>query len=133
MRYLLPFAWLKKPLKLVSNRGHLRVDIGYDEFLAVIRKLLLGIEVNEAWYRAAYPDVDSAIRDGTYVDAKAHFVAEGYFEGRRPFPLEIDEEYYLRENPDVRAGLESGKIASVHEHFEKYGYEEGRMPADFGT
>jgi hypothetical protein len=42
--------------------------------------------VDEAWYRKAYPDVDEAIRLGRQVDAKSHFVQEGYHEGRQPVP-----------------------------------------------
>ncbi len=127
--YLIPFSALKNAVKLVSLKGQLKIDLTYDEFLAIIRQLLQAAPVDEAWYRASYPDVAEAIEAGTYRSAKHHFVANGYLEGRRPFPMDVDENWYLTAYPDVRDGIEDGLFVSAQEHFTRHGYDEGRRPA----
>jgi hypothetical protein len=129
MQYLVPFSALKNAVKIVSLKGQLKVDMTYDEFLDVVRSFLRAVPVDEAWYRAAYPDVQEAIEAGTYRDAKQHFIANGYLEGRRPFPLQVDEAWYLGAYPDVKDGIENGVFQSAHEHFAQHGYAEGRRPA----
>ena len=129
MKYLVPFASLKQSVRFVSEKGNLKADMTYDEFLDVVRKLLMAVPVDEGWYRAQYPDVASAIDDGAYASATSHFVDHGYLEGRRPFPVKIDEAYYLAANQDVRDGIADGTIPSAQEHFDRHGYEEGRSPA----
>jgi hypothetical protein len=126
--YLVPFATLKNAINLVSLKGQLKIDLTYDAFLGIVRKLLEAAPVDEAWYRATYPDVAEAIDAGTYRNGKHHFVANGYLEGRRPFPMAVDEAFYLAEYPDVREGIEDGLFASAQEHFSRHGYEEGRRP-----
>jgi len=42
--------------------------------------------VDEEWYRKYYPDIDEAIRLGREIDAKSHFIEQGYQEGRTPGP-----------------------------------------------
>ncbi len=129
MKYLVPFSALKHLVRLLSVKGQLKVDMNYDELLEIIKKLLQAIEIDEQWYREKYSDVDEAIRAGTYRNAKQHFVENGYFEGRMPFPLEIDEDWYLGTYADVRNGIDEGSIASAQEHFVSHGYSEGRLPA----
>jgi hypothetical protein len=128
-QYLAPFAALRGGLKLVSVKGQLKLDLTYDAFLDIVKKLLEAAEVDEAFYRETYPDVAEAIAAGTYRDAKHHFLANGYLEGRRPFPMAVDEAFYLAENPDVRDGIEDGIFDSAQDHFVRCGYEEGRRPA----
>jgi hypothetical protein len=127
--YVVPFSALKNTIKLVSLKGQLKVDLTYDEFLAIIRQILQAAPVDEAWYRETYPDVAEAIDAGTYRSAKHHFVANGYLEGRRPFTMMVDEAWYLETYPDVKEGIEEGMFASAQEHFTRHGYDEGRKPA----
>ncbi len=128
MHYLVPFASLKQSVRFVSEKGNLKADMTYDEFLDIVRKLLMAVPVNEAWYREQYPDVATAIDGGAYTSATSHFVDHGYLEGRRPFPVTVDEAFYLATNEDVRDGIASGTIASVQDHYDRHGYEEGRLP-----
>lgn len=130
MKYLLPFGVLKDSIKLLSVKGQLKVDMTYDELLALVKKFLHAVPIDENWYRTTYPDVDEAIKAGAYRSARQHFVEHGYFEGRRPFELEIDEAYYMRRYPDIQDGVNQGLIASARDHFVQNGYEEGRVPAD---
>jgi hypothetical protein len=124
--YLVPFSALKAAIRLVSINGQLKVDLTYEELLAILKQLLEAMPVDEAWYRATYPDVAAAIAAGTYESARHHFVANGYQEGRRPFPMQVDETWYLQAYPDVAEGIEDGAFASAQDHFLRHGYNEGR-------
>lgn len=128
MKYLVPFSVLKNSIRLQSVKGQLKVEMNYDELLDVLKRMLQAIAIDDAWYRRTYPDVDEAIKAGAYRDAKQHFVENGYFEGRRPFPLELNEDWYLQTYPDVQAGIAEGTLTTARDHFEEHGYDEGRLP-----
>jgi SAM-dependent methyltransferase len=50
---------------------------------------LLGVSgFSEGWYRQTFPDVDIAVRDGTFASGLAHYLAYGWKEGRPPFDLQ---------------------------------------------
>jgi hypothetical protein len=102
--------------------------MSYENFVGILRTMILGIEVNEAWYARTYEDIGNAIRDGVVRSAKQHFVHDGYFEGRLPFPILVDERWYLQENPDVAESIRTGIVESAQDHFNKDGYREGRLP-----
>jgi hypothetical protein len=106
------------------------IKIEREAFLSFLRTALRGIQVDEVWYRRVYPDVDSAIKDGTYKSAKHHFVENGYFEGRKPSLIVVDEKWYKAAYPDIAEGIELGDIRSAQSHFEDHGYDEGRFPSD---
>jgi hypothetical protein len=131
MKYMVPYSQVKGAIRLVSMKGQLKIDMTYDELMLLLRKFLLAVPVDEAWYRATYPDVDEAIRTGAYRNAQQHFINNGYFEGRRPFRPEVDEDWYLTAHPDVRASIDRGELPSAQEHFIRSGYDEGRMPGEF--
>jgi hypothetical protein len=126
--YIAPFDKVTGLLTLTTIKGQLTASASYDEFQTMIRTLLLGIEVDEDWYRREYPDVADAIAAGTVASAKTHFLNDGYFEGRLPFPLVVDETFYLAEYPEVAEAVGRGAIASAQQHFDVYGYSEGRLP-----
>jgi hypothetical protein len=130
VNYLPPFGALRNSVRLLSSKGQLKVDMTYDEFLALVKKLLPAVPIDEQWYRATYPDVDAAIRAGAYRSARQHFVEHGYFEGRRPFDIEVDEAAYLRRYPDIEESVRQGIVESARDHFIRHGYEEGRIPSD---
>ncbi len=130
MTYLPPFAVLKGSVRLLSLKGQLKVDMTYDELLDLVKLFLRSLPFEEAWYRRTYPDVDEAIRAGTYRSGRHHFIEHGYFEGRRPFAMEVDEGWYLHTYPDVRESVQTGSVTSALEHFERHGYAEGRRPGD---
>ncbi len=130
MIYLVPFSVLKDSVRLASVKGQLKLDITYDEFLNIMKRLLQAVPVDEAWYRETYPDVTDAIKAGTYRNCRHHFVENGYFEDRKPSPFKVDETWYLKTYPDVAEGIESGEIVSASDHFASHGYIEGRVPAE---
>ena len=132
MKYIPPFDLLRRSVEISTVRGELRVSLSYDDFIKLIRLMISGIEVDESWYRRQYEDIGHAVRDGHLNSAKQHFIDDGYFEGRLPFPIEVDSTWYLRTNPDVADSVRQGVVRSAQTHFEEDGYREGRLPFDLG-
>jgi hypothetical protein len=128
VKYLPPFELIRRSIEISTIRGELRVNLSYENFVSILRTMIRGIEVNEAWYAKTYEDIGGAIKDGIVRSAKQHFVDDGYFEGRLPFPIAVDERWYLSENPDVEESIRKGTVDSAQDHFEKNGYREGRLP-----
>ncbi len=128
MKYLPPFEVLKSYVEIAPVRGELRVTCSYENMVELLRRLLVGVDVDEAWYEQRYPDIADAIRQGHVPSATAHFVNDGYFEGRLPFSIEVDEKYYLDQNPGVADYVRKGLLESGQQHFNQNGYAEGRLP-----
>jgi hypothetical protein len=128
LNYLPPFDLLRRAVEITTVRGELRVSLSYDDFIKIIRLMISGIKVDEEWYLKEYEDIARAIRDGKVRTAKQHFIEDGYFEGRRPFPMSVDERYYLEQNPDVAENVRKGVVTSGEQHFVEDGYREGRLP-----
>jgi len=130
VNYLPPFDLIKQLLTISTVKGQMRVKVPYDDFLKLLRLLIAGTEVDEKWYLQKYEDIREAVEAGKIPSAKKHFVNDGYFEGRLPFPLDVDEEWYLSHYPDVAEGISSGAITSAKQHFTDNGYREGRLPIE---
>jgi len=128
MPYLPPFEKVKAMLQIAYDAGTPRVTGTYEEFLELIRALLVCIQVDEAWYLSTYPDVAEAIAQGKVANARDHFINDGYFEGRWPFPIAVNERWYLTQNPGVADYIRTGRLTSAQQHFEHDGYREGRLP-----
>ncbi len=128
MRYLPPFESVRRAVEISTVRGQLRVSMAYDEFVALVKSLISGIDVDTPWYLDQNQDVSAAIARGAIVSAREHFVGDGYLEGRMPFPIAVDERFYLEQNPDVAEGIRTGTVPSAQAHFEQSGYREGRRP-----
>ena len=128
VKYLPPFELIRRSIEISTVRGELRVNVSYENFVAILRTMIRGVEVDEAWYGRAYEDIGNAIKQGSVGSAKQHFVDDGYFEGRLPFPIKIDERWYLADNPDVADSIRKGMVESAQDHFDKDGYREGRLP-----
>jgi hypothetical protein len=128
VRYLPPFELIRRSIEISTVRGELRVNLSYEDFVSILKTMIRGIEVDEAWYARTYEDIGGAIKGGSVGSAKQHFVNDGYFEGRLPFPVVVDERWYLTENPDVAESIRRGIVDSAQEHFDQDGYREGRLP-----
>ncbi|HTW71994.1 MAG TPA: hypothetical protein VME47_19060 [Acetobacteraceae bacterium] len=128
MPYLPPFEKIKAMLHITDDQGTRVVAGTYEEFLELVRALLVCIQVDEAWYLNAYPDVAEAIKDGKVASAREHFMNDGYFEGRWPFPMIVSERWYLTRNPGVAEHIRAGRLTSAQQHFDHDGYREGRLP-----
>jgi hypothetical protein len=128
LRYLPPFETLRSEVKITTVKGELMVSCSYELFVQLIRRMIADVPVAEEWYLESYPDIADAVHQGVVATAKAHFVHDGYFEGRLPFPIIIDEKYYLTNNPDVTDQVRKGDVVSGQQHFNENGYREGRLP-----
>lgn len=128
MKYIPPFDMIRRSVEISTVKGELRVSVSYEEFIRILKTMLAGIEVDETWYLQTYDDIARAAHEGTVKSVKQHFIDDGYFEGRMPFPIDVDEQWYLQQNPDVAESVRRGMIESAQAHFQDDGYREGRLP-----
>ena len=123
-----PFDLIRRMVEVSTVRGELRVSLSYDDFIQILRMMISGIEVSEVWYLHEHEDIASAVEGGAVASARQHFVDDGYFEGRLPFPMPVDEQWYLEQYPDVAESVRRGVVGSGQQHFSEDGYREGRLP-----
>ena len=128
MKHLPPFDLIRRSVEISTIRGELRVNVSYEDFIRLLKKMISGTEVDEDWYLRAYEDIAKAVREGTIKSAQHHFLEDGYFEGRLPFPMKVDERWYMTQYPDVADSVRRGVLPSAQAHFDEDGYREGRMP-----
>jgi hypothetical protein len=128
VRYIPPFEVIKGSVSISTSKGELMATSTYENLIKIIKLLLTGVEIDEAWYLAKYPDVSAAIAEGKTVSARQHFIDDGYLEGRLPFAMEVDEKWYKNEYPDVAESIRKGFEPSAQAHFLRDGYKEGRLP-----
>jgi hypothetical protein len=128
VRYVPPFDLIRRSVEISTVKGELRVNVSYEEFIRILKMMIAGVEVNDEWYTKAYEDIGKAIQDGIVQSPQQHFVDDGYFEGRLPFPMRVDEKWYLQQNPDVADSVRRGALPSGQAHFDEDGYREGRLP-----
>jgi hypothetical protein len=128
VKYLPPFEFIRRSIHITTVKGELRVNLSYEEFIGIIRQMIQGVQVEEAWYARAYQDIGLAVKEGVVGSGRQHFVHDGYFEGRMPFPIRVDEAWYLAKYPDVAAHIREGTVESAQDHFDRNGYREGRLP-----
>jgi hypothetical protein len=131
LKYLPPFELLKSYLTVSKVKDELMVNCSYEKLIEMLRQVIIGVEVDEPWYLERYPDVAEAIKQGILQSPRLHFVSDGYFEGRLPFPIKVDERYYLTQNSGVAEYVRKGMLKSGQQHFEENGYAEGRLPFGF--
>ena len=128
MKYIPPFDFIRRSVEISTIRGELRVNVSYEDFIRLLKKMIVGTEVDEAWYLRTYEDIAEAVREGSIKSAQHHFVEDGYFEGRLPFPIRVDDRWYTTQYPDVGDSVRRGLLPSAQAHFEEDGYREGRLP-----
>ena len=126
--YVIPYQSLMQQVGFDDEGSQSDVIFTREQFEKLMWAMLRHVAVDEHWYRMAYPDVDEAIRNGKLRSAKDHFVASGYFEGRKCGRVAVDEQWYLTEYPDVAEGIELGEFISAQQHFDSHGETEGRLP-----
>lgn len=128
VKYVPPFESLRESLRMTVIRGKPTPNMSYDDIKRMISRLLMMVDVDEEWYLQRNPDIAEAVREGRTRSGREHFVNNGYFEGRQPFPIPVDEDWYLAQNPAVAEAIREGLMQSAQQHFELHGYREGRLP-----
>ena len=129
-RYIPPYPLVKQQFAIASLKGEPWASIRVEALESLISSLLQAVAVDEEWYLSTYPDVAEAVKSGIIPSARAHFIRNGYFEGRRPFAMEVDEAWYVSAYPDIGDAISKGGIESAATHFREHGYDEGRLPAE---
>ncbi len=124
-----PFDEIRAATPVRAARGGLRVRMPRADLMAIVRRLLRSVPVDETWYRDTYPAVGNDLGRNEFSSATAHFVETGYNENYWPFPMRVDERWYLRRYPDVPRAIAEGHATSAQDHFWRTGYREGRFPA----
>jgi hypothetical protein len=61
VRYLPPFELIRRSIEISTVRGELRVNVSYENFIEILRRMIQGIEVDEAWYTRTYEDIGHAL------------------------------------------------------------------------
>jgi|GEM_PF-1182831 len=97
-------------------------------FAELVAVRLAWVEVDEAWYLEAYPDIQKAIDSGAVKSAAHHYRRFGFFEHRMPKRIVVDEAFYLKTYPDVKEAIAKKIYASGQEHYMASGFREGRLP-----
>ena len=64
MRYLPPFELIRRSIEISTVRGELRVNVSYENFVAILRQMIQGIEIDELWYLRTYEDIGKAVKEG---------------------------------------------------------------------
>jgi len=115
-------------LLIPSPRTHY-IAVDKNHLIDFLKSTLRQIYVDEDWYLATNPDVETGILDGMVQGAKEHYVSAGYYEHRMPYEIEVDGDWYLSQYEDVRLAVKSGEIETARHHFYAAGFKEGRLPA----
>lgn len=123
-----PFAEFKTQFKMTPSRGRLYASIGRDEFLRLVKTILMAVPVDEIWYRTTYPLAEKMISSGTSSSARDHYIEQGYFKNYIPFEIKIDSDWYLSRYSHDRMGIDRGYARSAADHFVRIGYAEGCRP-----
>ena len=111
----------------VEDAKEARIPLELFRFL--MQAALKTAEFDAEAYLAANPDIREAVKRGSELSPAQHFIAYGYFEGRRGALPKVDEAWYLRTYPDVAAAVKAANVKSATEHFEIVGASEGRAPS----
>jgi hypothetical protein len=121
---VIPYKLLVEVLQVDGGSVHLPKSLL--EFL--LRQILIHAEFDEETYLRMNPDVAASVRKGEWPQAKDHYIASGYFEGRAGATKTINEAWYLRVNPDVAEAVRSGEWLSGESHYNEKGLFEWRAP-----
>ncbi len=76
--------------------------------------------VDKSWYLKSNPDVAA-----NGMDAEAHYLTYGQFEGRDPNAY-FNQNLYSQLNPDVAAAVSAGQFRTAYDHFIEFGQQENR-------
>jgi hypothetical protein len=83
---------------------------------------------SDEFYLESNPDIAKAHARGEIESLRAHFVAQGYFEGRLAAPPPVNEHFYTSTYRDVADAVKRGDVKSGAEHYMRSGAAEARIP-----
>lgn len=89
------FGSMKRSHKISWPSVSDKVEVSTDLFRILLRLALENVPFDEDYYLALYPDVMEALKEGSFTNARHHYIEFGYFEDRLPFHVEVDEAFYF--------------------------------------
>lgn len=98
--------------------------------LLVIKAIVEELSFDDDWYRATYPDVDEAVKSGSFESAHEHFLRNGYFENRLPTKATFDVRFYYKTYEDLQSAYRPNDKEGLLEHYLSAGSFEGRAPSE---
>ena len=131
MTYFPPGRLLLQALLLSRERLKAKTNSKAAVPLLVLREIIAtavaSLPFDEKFYLLHNPDIQEAAAEGKVTNLRAHFVYEGYLEGRFGVKPDVDEVFYLETYPDVASAIAKGEIASALDHYLISGALEGRF------
>jgi hypothetical protein len=85
MSFVAPFPLLKDWLDKHAMEGTDIIICTFDDLVDVLRGIVIGVPVDEAFYTDAYPAVAKGLIAMGLETPQSHYYKHGYFEGRSPF------------------------------------------------
>ena len=130
MEYLPHIEIFLRALRINRDRLASKSKIAVDA--KVLRHLLQSLAeaapFSSEFYMRNNPDIAEAHACGQIKDLRAHFIQQGYFEGRSGAGLTVNEDFYTSTYPDVADAVKRGDVTSAGEHYLRSGAAEGRIP-----
>lgn len=128
MKYLPPFESIRRVIEITTIRGDLRVNVSYEDFIAIQRQMIRGTDVAEAWRARTYEDIGHVVKACDVPFSKHYLIHNGCFERCSRFPMQLDEPGSLAQHPDVAESIPQGTVEAAQQHFDRDGYRKGRLP-----
>ena len=130
MEYLPHLDLFLRALRINRERLGSKSKVAVDA--KVLRHLLQSLAeaapFSDDFYLRNNPDIAEAHAAGQIQDLRAHFIEQGYFEGRSGTGPVVSEDYYTSAYPDVADAVRRGDVTSGSEHYLRSGAAEGRVP-----
>ena len=131
MKYLPPFDLIRRMVEVSTVRGELRVSLSYDDFVKILRMMISGIEVDEAWYLKEYEDIAQAIAKRQRGIGEAALRGRRLFRGQAAVPDAGRRTVLSGTQCRCRGERAQGRRRVRREqHFVEDGYREGRLPRE---
>jgi hypothetical protein len=124
-----PYHMIEQHIRAVRpvNGGDDQVVMPTELFHFLLRCALEGCEFDEAQYQQCNPDVAEGVERRVHASGRAHFLSQGYFEGRVG-AVPVHEAWYLSQSPDVADAKRAGLEVSGEAHYRRMGAVEWREP-----
>ena len=130
MEYLPHIDMFLRALRINRERLNSKSKVAIDARLLrhLLQALVAEAPFSEEFYLQNNPDVAEAHAQGLIADLRAHYIEQGYFEGRPGAPPPVDEAYYASTYQDVAEAIRRGDVTSGAEHYMRSGASEARLP-----
>jgi hypothetical protein len=130
MEYLPHVDLFLRALRINRERLSSKSKIAIDAKLLrhLLQALVAEAPFSGEFYLENNPDVAAAHAQGQITDLHAHYVDQGYFEGRPGAPPPVNEAFYAATYRDVAEAVQRGDVKSGAEHYMRSGAAEARLP-----